>query len=238
MATIARRRVSPSQKTALPMLQSGDRLRQPEFHRRYLQTPAGQKFELVEGRVVMASPVSESHAVYDSLLQTLLTVYRSQTLGTRNMANGTVILDEDNEVQPDACLWILPASGGRSRLKSGKYVTGAPEWVGEVSYSSVSIDLFEKRMAYHRNGIAEYFVVCIPDRRCHLFNLQENRPILPDSRGILRSSVMPGLWIDTRAFGNNDAQRVLATLQLGLDSKEHTAFVAQLAKTQKRRKGR
>jgi len=218
------------------MLQSGDRLKQPEFHRRYLEMPAGQKFELVEGRVFMPSPVSGPHGIFDNLLGALLVFYRSQTPGTQDMGNGTIILDQVNEEQPDQCLWILPAFGGQTRLKNRKYVMGAPEWVGEIAYSSVAIDLYEKQTAYERNGVHEYLVYCVPDRTFHVFDFKAKSQITPDARGILRSRAMPGLWIDTAAFRSNKAARALKTLQAGLDSQEHAEFVARLASAKKRRK--
>ena len=216
------------------MLQSGDRLKQPEFHCRYLQMPENQKLELVEGRVVMASPVSKPHAVFDLLLGTLLTVYRSQTPGTETMANGTVILDGDNEIQPDSCLWILPEFGGQTGLKNGKYISGAPEWVGEIAYSSAAIDLYEKRSAYERNGVLEYFVFDIPDQNCHLFDLRLKQEIVPEPDGILRSNALPGLWIDTIAFREDDAATALKALQLGLDSAEHGGFVDRLTESKRK----
>jgi hypothetical protein len=48
----ARQKVDPR---PLPPLCEGDRLSQPEFHRRYLAMPQGVKAELVEGIVVRSS---------------------------------------------------------------------------------------------------------------------------------------------------------------------------------------
>jgi hypothetical protein len=45
----------------------------------------------------------------------------------------------------------------------------------------------------------------------------------------LRSEVFPGLWLDATALVNDDMSRVLAVLQQGLATPEHTAFVARLA---------
>ena len=52
---------------AIPPLENGDRLSQPEFHERYLAMPHIKKAELTEGVVYMPSPVrhkkhSEPHA--------------------------------------------------------------------------------------------------------------------------------------------------------------------------------
>jgi hypothetical protein len=44
----------------------------------------------------------------------------------------------------------------------------------------------------------------------------------------LRSEVFPGLWLDPEALVRGDLARVLAVLQQGIASSEHTAFVARL----------
>ena len=48
------------------------------------------------------------------------------------------------------------------------------------------------------------------------------------ANGIWRSRVFPGLWLDGPAFLASDMPKVLATLQQGLQSSEHAAFVAKL----------
>jgi hypothetical protein len=50
----------------------------------------------------------------------------------------------------------------------------------------------------------------------------------PDGEGILRSRVLPGLWLDPTQFWQGDLAGVLAVLQQGLASPEHAAFVAQV----------
>ena len=49
------RRTDKSSTTALPLLCNGDRLTQPEFHRRYLTYPDDAHFELIGG-IVQRSP--------------------------------------------------------------------------------------------------------------------------------------------------------------------------------------
>jgi hypothetical protein len=55
--------------------------------------------------------------------------------------------------------------------------------------------------------------------------------LLPVSAdGIIRSCVFPGLWLDVKPLLDGDMSRVLAVLQQGLQSTEHTTFVAQLTR--------
>jgi hypothetical protein len=51
----------------------------------------------------------------------------------------------------------------------------------------------------------------------------------PTSKGVYRSRVFPGLWLDAAALWNYDLARLLRTLERGLRSAEHSAFVKKLA---------
>ena len=55
----------------------------------------------------------------------------------------------------------------------------------------------------------------------------------PDSEGVYRSSVFPGLWLDSKALFKDDLAKMLETLQKGLASDEHQRFVTELAKRRK-----
>ena len=50
----------------------------------------------------------------------------------------------------------------------------------------------------------------------------------PDEAGIVRSAGFPGLWLDVPALLAGDLAAVLTTLQRGLASPEHAAFVEHL----------
>lgn len=183
----------------------------------------------------MPSPVSaKSHGAPHADLVTWLGVYRSHTPGTELADNATVRLDWDNEPQPDTLLRILPACGGQSRDEDG-YVTSAPEWIGEVAASSVSYDLHDKKEAYRRNGVREYVVWRVEDRAIEWFVLRggQYEPLPRTDDGVCRSEIFPGLWLDTEALLAGDMQRVLAVLQQGIDSPEHTEFVTALESRQK-----
>uniref|UniRef100_UPI000312C783 Uma2 family endonuclease n=1 Tax=Dactylococcopsis salina TaxID=292566 RepID=UPI000312C783 len=70
--------------------------------------------------------------------------------------NATVRLDLDNEPQPDGLLRLEESAGGRSRISEDDYIEGAPELVFEVTASTVSYDLHDKKQVYRRNGVQEY----------------------------------------------------------------------------------
>ncbi len=56
-----------------------------------------------------------------------LGVYKAATPGVGLADNATVIIDADNEPQPDALLRI--EVGGQSRINQNDYLEGAPELI-------------------------------------------------------------------------------------------------------------
>ena len=53
--------------------------------------------------------------------------------------------------------------------------------------------------------------------------------------GIWKSKIFPGLWLNGQALLANESATILATLQQGLQSPEHAAFVKKLAKKKTRK---
>src|SRR5262245_50703284 len=164
------RRGTPSDEP--PPLQNGDRLRSQEFLRRYEAMPELKKAELIEGIVVMGSPVSAAHGEPDGLIHTWLGVYAAYTHGVRFFPNTTVILDADNTPQPDACLCLDASRGGRTRISPKKYLMGPPELIAEIADSSASIDLNDKMDAYALNNVGEDLVWRPLERRFDWFVLE------------------------------------------------------------------
>jgi len=215
-----------------PPLENGDRLTRDEFERRYHAMPHIKKAELIEGVVHMPTPVSNRHSEAHGRIMVWLGTYCAATPGVHLNDNATVRLDMDNEPQPDALLRLDEALGGRSRIGEDDYIEGAPELIAEVAASSVSYDLHDKLNAYRRNGVREYVVWRIYDEAIDWFHLQGSRyvPLEADDQSIIRSRVFPGLWLHTEAMLRGDLAQVLATVQQGLATKEHEAFIEHTIK--------
>ena len=62
MASIYKAAEFVTSDPAIPALQPGDRLTRAEFERRYFAMPNLKNAELVEGVVILPSPVSKTHA--------------------------------------------------------------------------------------------------------------------------------------------------------------------------------
>jgi Putative restriction endonuclease len=133
--------------------------------------------------------------------------------------------------QPDVNLRIATEYGGASWLED-KRIHGSPELLVEVCNSTESMDLHMKFEVYEETGVREYLIVVVKKKQIlwHKLVRGKYKPILPDSVGVFRSMVFPGLWLDSKALFDDDLAKVLATLQKGIDSDEHQKLVDELAK--------
>ena len=209
-------------------LRTGDRMTREEFHRLYEQMPENFRAELIGGIVYVSSPLGTPHSTSHPALSAVLFAYASSTAGVELGDNGTILLGEQSEPQPDLYLRILPAFGGQSR-DVGIYVQGAPELIAEVAFSSRAIDLHAKQHDYQRHGVLEYLVLSVRENRLLWFDLHDGRELKPDHDGVLRIRSFPGLWIHEGAVLARDFRLLMEWLERGLATPEHAAFVQRLA---------
>jgi hypothetical protein len=213
----------------IPPLAAGDKLSREEFLRRWEAHPEIKNAELIGGIVYMPSPVSVEHGDMDGDVGTWLGTYKVASRGTASGHNTTSFLLDDTP-QPDINLRILPEFGGSSWVEDG-YLHGVPELLTEVCRSSAAYDLHVKLDLYQAAGVPEYLAILLFEQeiRWHVLVAGKYQVLSPDTDGLWRSRIFPGLWLDGKALLAGDLQQVLARLQVGLQSPAHTQFVTQLA---------
>ena len=215
-------------KSRIESLHNGDRMSREEFHARYRQLSEDVDAELIGGVVFMAAAMRRRHGTNHLPLGTLFFAYESHTPGTESGDNTTILLGDDGEPQPDLYLRVLPECGGQSRTTPDDWLEGPPELVAEIAHSSRSIDLHAKRDDYARYGVREYLVLSLEDSKLYWFDLTKDELLAPEADGILRLRTFPGLWIHEAALFAKDFPQLMSTLQLGLATQQHSAFVTQL----------
>lgn len=225
-------RISPSiPKAIVPPLQNGDRLTRAEFERRFDATPGLTKAELIQGRVYVPPAVSlRGHSGPHLHLAGLIMVYAAATPGVTGADNGSVRLDLQNMPQPDIFLFIESSHGGQSRVDGDDYLKGAPELVAEIAATTASYDLHEKLEVYVQHGVREYIVWRTLDHEFDHFVSRDGafQRQAATTEGILKSAIFPGLQLDTRALIAGNLSAALVTVQQGIGSGEHSAFVELL----------
>jgi Uma2 family endonuclease len=235
--TIQKNRNGAPDKTAargrVPWLLNGDHLSVPEFERRYEAFEGDRKAELIEGIVVMSPPISSDHGISNGSVAWLLRHYAAATPRIAAAVNTSVRLDGQNEYQPDVMLWIETGSMSRMRTGANSVQDGRPELAVEIALSSHAYDLHEKKAVYQRNQVPEYIVWEVMDARIQWFMLEKGEYALSKERadGLHCSRIFPGLWLNLRALLAGDDKKAFRTLERGIKSAAHKAFVKQLAKS-------
>ena len=218
-------------------MENGDRLTAPEFERRWKFIPRLKKAELIDGVVHMAAAVSQDfHGAPHAIAITWVGTYFAATPGLVIGDNATIRFDLDNELQPDVHLSIRQSHGGQSRIDDEGYLCGPPEFIFEISGSSVSYDSHVKKQIYCRYGVKEYVIWRVYDGEIDWHILRDNEFIRIDpANGVHRSTVFPGLWLDVAAMIKEDLAAVLKTAAAGVADAAHAEFVKRLADEQARR---
>lgn len=217
---------TPRIRKSVPPLVHGDRLDAPEFHRRYAAMPEHVRAELIEGVVHMASPLSAGHAKPHFNFIVLIGDYVFETPGLVGYDNVSYRLNLRNEYQPD----LLIARGEDTEEGDDDIVTGSSELAVEICRTSRTIDFTKKFKVYREHKVAEYMIWDAKPATLHWWRWVDGKyePLVPDAKGIIRSVELPGLWLDTVALKDRDRKAARQTMQLGVASPEHAAFVERL----------
>jgi hypothetical protein len=192
--------------------------------------------ERLGGIVSMAAAVRRRHhGRPHSHFIAWLAHYESDTPGTESGDNSTLQCGPDDDAQADTYLLILPEYGGQCRFTGDDYIEGGPEFVAEISSSSRHRDLKVKLPLYRENGVREYVVWKTDEQEILWFRRERGEfvQVAPDEDGLYRSTVFPGLWLDSAALMGGDLKRMLRVLRKGLRSPEHRELTRRLVESRK-----
>jgi len=142
----------------------------------YLETPEDERYELIEGELLMTpAPIPEHQRISGRLDFALRKFVMEKELGEVFYAPCDVYLDAENVVQPD----ILFISKERLNIIGEKNIQGAPDLVIEiVSEGSAYRDLIQKKRLYSRFGVKEYWLAVPGEELIEVYILKDNAYIL------------------------------------------------------------
>jgi Uma2 family endonuclease len=175
--------------------------------------PDGEKADLIDGVIYMASPDNiEAARVFTWLFRLLCEYVEIRDLGEVYALRVAFRLDDGAGPEPD----IGYLTKKNRRRAFGGYVEGPPDLAVEiVSPESAERDYVAKRRLYENHGVREYWI--IDERLKHIMLLRldstgKYRQVQP--RGdILRSKVISGFWLKTDWLWQEPRPRVRTVLQ-------------------------
>ena len=123
----------------------------------YLNTPEGERYELLDGELVLVASPNEEHQLASVKLVSLMYPYATRRdLGWVFHAPFDIVFSDSEVVQPD----IMFISKEREHIRTAANVRGAPDLVVEIlSPSSSRRDWKYKRGLYAKYGVREYWIV-------------------------------------------------------------------------------
>ena len=166
----------------------------------YCAAPADNRYELLDGELIMVPAPNLKHQRVQVKLTTRLELFiEDRALGTLFAAPCDVLLSDNNVVQPD----LLFVSRQREHLlRDGQKVQGPPDLLVEiVSPSSNKHDRGQKHALYAKHGVTEYWLVDPVAETVQVDRLQGGSLVPTRTFGreeTLRSPLLPGfeLYLD------------------------------------------
>jgi Uma2 family endonuclease len=174
----------------------------------------GQKADLIDGVIYMASPDNmDANDLFVWLMRLLADIVEINDLGKVNGSRAAYRVNDRNSPEPD----IAFIRRGRTNLVRRGFVNGPPDLAMEiVSPESVERDYETKRELYQDAGVAEYWIVDEVEQKVTLLRLAANgkyREIRP-KKGELHSQVVPGFWIRPEWLWQNPLPKKVDVLKL------------------------
>jgi len=163
----------------------------------YRNTPEDERYELIDGELIMASAPRIIHQRTERKLVTLLDTFVEQNgLGEIFYAPTDVVLSDTDVVQPD----ILFVSNARAHIITEDNIRGAPNLVIEIlSPSTAQRDRTLKRTLYAKHSVQEYWQVDTDAHTIAVLTLADHGFELAAVYGegqTLASPLLPGFALD------------------------------------------
>ena len=157
----------------------------------------GQKADLIDGVIFMASPDSKINNSLNGFLFKLISGYveAKDIDGFVFFSRYACRISDIRAPEPDVG-YVRPENAARVHETE---MEGGPDIAIEiVSRDSVQRDYGEKRELYESAGVEEYWIVDPRQKRVEFLRLENGRYVLVplDANRIFKTSVITGFWLD------------------------------------------
>jgi Uma2 family endonuclease len=185
---------------------SDERFTQRQFRRWVDQRPRSDinRYELIDGRIVMTPPAGQLHASVEAALVHLLREHvTANGLGNVFGSSAGYDLPSGETLEPDASYISKERLAAGPRTGPDQFLRVVPTLVVEIlSPSTAKRDRTEKKDLYARNGVDEYWIVDPHSTAVAVYVLTKRAygSGRTYARGTVRSRVLPKLRIEVETL--------------------------------------
>lgn len=148
----------------------------------------GKPVELLEGELIEMSPEGIPHSYTNRSVADYL---RTLLDGLAFISEAHPITLDNSEPEPDIAIVRLP----KEIYKQHHPYPEDIYWLVEIANRTLDKDLNEKTITYARNGIAEYWVIDLPNRKLWVFTQ-------PETQGYSQTQEFTKGSISPKSFSN------------------------------------
>jgi Uma2 family endonuclease len=151
----------------------------------------GKSVELLNGEIVEMSPEREEHSYTNDDVAELL---REKLRGLAKIRESHPITLDNSEPEPDIAIVRLPKTIYAQRHPYPQDIY----WIIEVSNATLSKDLIEKNTIYATNGIVEYWVIDLVNKKLIVYTDPEGnnyQKVTEHTTGSISPLAFPNLEI-------------------------------------------
>jgi Uma2 family endonuclease len=192
-------------------------------------SPDGEKADLLDGVIYVASPDNTIAADLNTWLSSLIYTYVDMLdLGRVYVSRVAYRIGPKRGPEPD--IGFVPKELESMRMRG--YIDGPPSLAVEiVSPDSVSRDYIQKRAIYEEAGVREYWIIDPDAKRATFLRLREGhfKTVTP-ARHIFHSQVLPGFFVDVRWLWRKRRPRVYDLVRHLLETKRQAEAKRRLRK--------
>lgn len=173
--------------------------------------PDGQKADLIDGVIYLASPDNTDSNEANGWLWSLMKIFAEERdLGKVFGSRVAFRMDDDNGPEPDVAflrkLYL-------DKVRRG-FVAYRPDVAVEiVSHDSIERDYEQKFAKYERAGVPEYWILDEIEKTAKFYRLgRDGKYVEVTLRNrIFRSKAFPGFWLDTGWLWQEPRPPILST---------------------------
>jgi Uma2 family endonuclease len=187
------------------------RLTVDDVLRLYNTVGDGNKYEIIQGRLIVTEPVCPAHGELRSLVNWLIWDHELADVKPRTFSGAGVKFSQDTLTCPDVTVVT-----GQDDVEFKQTIVGVPSLIVEIqSISKSALDLVSRCDLYRSSGVREVWCLDVKGKEAMFLSKRNNDhyDVVSMTSGIFESKVLKGFKLDVAALFALDKKRLRKVLE-------------------------